>query len=318
MNGTWSRRTRNFAAVAALSLVGATAAFGQVVYLENFESPTPNFSSDHQYFAPPSPGNTYGVTPLWNTRTFTVDTNPFNWHEYWTKYGDHTTGTGKMMIVNAATTSTQENPTNCNVNVFRSPSFAVTKNTVYELSYWVALSIGYAPPLLQVSVNDVALTPSFDAAVIGASAGTWHQVKYLWNSGTATTASLSLCDERTVFDGDDYALDDISVAAKGAEQWCSPGYWRQPQHEDSWAATGLEPSDLYSEVFDGAVPPVSRKARACSDPVKVPANPTLMQVLTNPQCYGGDAFNLVADALSDAHPDINYAGNRVPNACPLN
>jgi len=32
-------------------------------------------------------------------------------------------------------------------------------------------------------------------------------------------------------------------------QGCTPGYWRQPQHADSWLPTGLSPSDDFNAVF---------------------------------------------------------------------
>jgi len=85
-------------------------------------------------------------------------------------------------------------------------------------------------------------------------------------------------------------------------QWCSPGYWRQPQHLDSWAATGFSPSDLYNQHISP----------------EIASNPTLGQVLASPQTYGGRAFNAVGDLLSDAHPDVNFTGERVEDSCPLN
>ncbi len=89
-------------------------------------------------------------------------------------------------------------------------------------------------------------------------------------------------------------------------QWCSPGYWRN--HPDAWAATGISPNTLYGET---AVSKLGQKAGA-------PTNPTLWQVLQSPQYYGGDAFNAVADLLSDAHPDVNFDGTRYEDSCPLN
>ncbi len=95
-------------------------------------------------------------------------------------------------------------------------------------------------------------------------------------------------------------------------QWCSPGYWRQLFHLDSWEATGYSPDDLYSEVF-GAAPPLSKKGQTDG----ANPNPTLWRVLTSPQWYGGDAFNKVGDLLSEAHPDVNFTGERVEDSCPL-
>jgi hypothetical protein len=95
-------------------------------------------------------------------------------------------------------------------------------------------------------------------------------------------------------------------------EWCSPGYWRQPQHLDSWAATGYSPEDLYSE----AIGPITRNRQGVVN--NAPADPTLLDVLTFPQYYGGDAFNAVGDLLSDAHPDVNFGGERFEDTCPLN
>ena len=89
-----------------------------------------------------------------------------------------------------------------------------------------------------------------------------------------------------------------------AAQWCSPGYWKQPHHLGSWAATGISPYALYNTYFNP----------------DLPGNPTLLYVLQNPQKYqrlGGDPINRVGDLLSAAHPNVNFTGQRVENSCPL-
>jgi hypothetical protein len=35
----------------------------------------------------------------------------------------------------------------------------------------------------------------------------------------------------------------------GGGEGCTPGYWKQPHHFDSWAATGYEPGDSFDVVF---------------------------------------------------------------------
>jgi hypothetical protein len=95
-------------------------------------------------------------------------------------------------------------------------------------------------------------------------------------------------------------------------EWCSPGYWRQTQHLDSWDATGYSPDDLFFDVF-GYYPPLTNKG--ISDGATT--NPTLWEVLQSPQWFGGDAFNLVGDLLSDSHPDVDFQGERVEDSCPL-
>jgi len=95
--------------------------------------------------------------------------------------------------------------------------------------------------------------------------------------------------------------------------WCSPGYWRQPHHLDSWDATGYSTGDLFS-VANGYYFILSRQGIRQG----ATQDPTLLYVLQYPQYYGGDAFNAVGDLLSDAHPDVNYLGERVEDSCPLN
>jgi hypothetical protein len=95
-------------------------------------------------------------------------------------------------------------------------------------------------------------------------------------------------------------------------QWCSPGYWRQEHHLDSWAATGISPDELYADYF-GAI---TLSKKALNEGAN--ANPTLWEVLQAPQLYGGEAFNNVGDLLSNAHPDVNFLGERIEDSCPLN
>lgn len=97
-------------------------------------------------------------------------------------------------------------------------------------------------------------------------------------------------------------------------EWCSPGYWRQEHHYDSWP-TGYNPTDFFAaENRLGYFPDRSNQGVRQN----APTNPTLEQVLKNPQWYGGDAFNAVGDLLSAAHIDVNFTGVRVEDSCPLN
>lgn len=127
------------------------------------------------------------------------------------------------------------------------------------------------------------------------------------------TASMLTNDRKLTKDSSWKVTGEIMCTIPQPPQWCSPGYWRQPHHLDSWDATGISPNSYYSSYF-GVNPP--RTPKGIKD--KAPINPTLLQVLQNPQWYGGDAFNKVGDLLSEAHPDVNFTGERVENSCPLN
>jgi hypothetical protein len=87
-------------------------------------------------------------------------------------------------------------------------------------------------------------------------------------------------------------------------QWCSPGYWRQEHHLDSWPMN-IDPDDMFSVYF-----PDYR--------TDVMTGVSLWDVLQNPQMYQGknmDAFNMVGDLLSE-HTLDNYDSSR-PDNCPL-
>lgn len=111
------------------------------------------------------------------------------------------------------------------------------------------------------------------------------------SGGSADLSNLTLCSN--------------PQQEQPSNSWCSPGYWRN--HPAAWEATGISPTALYSSYFD--VSTLSKKATNM--------NPTLGEVLKAPQTYGGPAFNNVGDLLSDAHPDVNFTGQRTEDSCPL-
>ena len=71
---------------------------------------------------------------------------------------------------------------------------------------------------------------------------------------------------------------------------CTPGYWKQEHHFDSWELTGLDPTDTLSDAFECELP-----------------NKTLLEAL---KARGGHekAFmrQAVAALLNAAHPDMTY------------
>lgn len=232
-------------------------------------------------------------------QTYTIDKNPNAAYYAWESFGDHTSTQGNMMIINAA-----NDGADCTVNVWKSPMISLPAGD-YELSYWVRLSFGgngdwpTNPPLLKASVNGKDIG-TYDAAIDtddakAAQVGIWTEVKVPFTLATAGDAQLALCDGRTKFWGDDYALDDIAVTLVEPAQWCSPGYWRN--HSLSWP-TEVANTTLYnSSSISPPLPPLAgnSNAKGCA---ALPPQPSLVQVLQNPQCYGSSATNAVASYLS--------------------
>jgi uncharacterized repeat protein (TIGR01451 family) len=95
-------------------------------------------------------------------------------------------------------------------------------------------------------------------------------------SGQGAGQTVSDCDESTVV-----------VKSSGGEG-CTPGYWKQVQHFDSW--TGYAPATRFSAVFEGAF-----------------GTKTLLQVVS----LGGGGLDAlgrhtVAALLNAANPDVDY------------
>jgi uncharacterized repeat protein (TIGR01451 family) len=83
--------------------------------------------------------------------------------------------------------------------------------------------------------------------------------------------------------------DPSTVEIEGGGQGCTPGYWKQTQHFDSWTAP-LTPGTLFSDVFEDAFPGM-----------------TLLQVLEQ----GGGGLkalgrHTVAALLNAASPGVSY------------
>ena len=139
------------------------------------------------------------ATSLGAPGTYAAQTDPHSLNPLWPSFGDHTSGSGQMLVVNGSTTPNQ---------VVWSEVVDVKPNTTYQLSAWVA-TLYPAPAVLQYSVNGATVGTSPGPA----KTGKWSNVSYTWQSGAATTATLAIVDQSVTFGGNDFALDDISFAA---------------------------------------------------------------------------------------------------------
>ena len=119
-------------------------------------------------------------------------------HSGFSNGGDHTSGSGNQMVINAANVP--------NVVVW-SETVSITANTDYQFTYWVRSVHITAPSQLQLYINGAAAAPVFTAV---ADLVTWSQFTYNWNSGAATTAVVSLVNQNTAASGNDFAIDDIN------------------------------------------------------------------------------------------------------------
>lgn len=154
-----------------------------------------------------SNGNTgfssaYSFDPVNQTEgEYFVGPSPHDWNPNApASCGDHTNGSGNMMIING-------NPTT-GINVWQQ-QITVQPNTTYAFSTWIQSISPFSPAILQFSINGAPL-----GSLVRANATTcsWQQFYTTWNSGSNTTATISLVNQNTDVQGNDFALDDIAFS----------------------------------------------------------------------------------------------------------
>lgn len=135
--------------------------------------------------------------------TYTIDTNPNNVHDNFTSFGDHTSGSGKMLIVNGAS--------NPNVTVW-TQNIDILPHTDYVFSTWVTSANPAAPAVLQFSINGNPLGSNIALSSTLAD-GVWQYFTTTWNSGGMSgNFPIALVNQNTAANGNDFAVDDIVFA----------------------------------------------------------------------------------------------------------
>jgi hypothetical protein len=178
--------------------MAATSARADSNLLTNgdFSAGNTGFSTGYDY----SPGNLYPAN------SYDVVSNPNNDHPLAVSYGDHTTGTGLMLALNGAGSSSTP---------AWSETVSVTPGDDYAfVGYLSSWSQGYGP----VADLDLVINGSnIGDTLADETAGIWNQFSGSWNAGGATSATITLYDLQTAPNGNDFSLDDLSFADTGRQ-----------------------------------------------------------------------------------------------------
>ena len=158
----------------------------------SFEDGNVGFTSTYTY----SPG----PNGLWTEGTYAITNDAHYNHNNFFCNHDHTTGSGKFMAVNG---SQQNN------KVVWSETIQVSPDTEYEFSTWIESLSPINPAKLQFSINGTLLGQPFNASSVVCQ---WDQFFEQWNSGSNTSAEISIVNKNTNGNGNDFALDDIKFA----------------------------------------------------------------------------------------------------------
>ena len=169
--------------------VNANVVENNLIINGDFENGFTGFTSE--YLKNTSSGHDAGV--------YTVSSSPRSWHPLFFPCPDHTSGTGKFMLVNGAST----------LDTVWSQQISIQSNTNYAFSAWAESLTSANPAQLQFTINGKKIGDVFTAA---SNECEWGNFYVVWNSGTAKTANISLIDLNTASGGNDFGLDDISFA----------------------------------------------------------------------------------------------------------
>ncbi len=156
----------------------------------DFEQGNTGFGSSYTYYSTPS--------TLENIYFIVADPNSM--HSAFTTNGDHTPTPGTLqMVVNGYKIAGK---------VVWSQSVPVVANTAYQFTYWIQSVAMPSPSLLQLYVNGVKSGPVYTAS---STIPLWTQFTYNVTPGNTTVANLELINQNTDANGNDFALDDISI-----------------------------------------------------------------------------------------------------------
>jgi len=181
-------------------LLGALTCFtagarGDAVTNGNFSSGNTGFSSDYIYTTASAPTFTDGY--------YAIGTNPQSYNGGWVSMSDPTDGGLPMMIVNGAEDGTSR---------VWYETVSVSPDTTYTFTASVAdIYFGGEPSgameTLTFQAGSNVLGSGFSPS---ATSGTWSPFTATYFSGSDTTETLEIIDTNTAYNGNDFALDDIS------------------------------------------------------------------------------------------------------------
>ena len=127
-------------------------------------------------------------------------TNPQSWNAGLSNCGDHSSGTGNMLLVNGSPVP--------DVVVWKQ-TVTVTPNTNYAFATWIQALYPPNPAQLSFTINGKDAGNLITASL---PTCTWTRFYTTWNSGNNTSAVISIINKNTLVQGNDFALDDISFA----------------------------------------------------------------------------------------------------------
>lgn len=190
MFGRTGTRTALFL-LAMSAAASASAAPINLVTNGDFSSGNTGFSTAYTF----SPNDNDGIP----AGRYSIETAGTPWHPSFVATGDHTTGTGNMFVANGKETPDV---------VWETTVSGLDPDTNYFFEAFLmnlcCSTLTRSGPQLEFYANNVLLG-------LGSTEtpGAWTGVSNIWNSLSSSSVTLQLRNASVVFDGNDFALDDV-------------------------------------------------------------------------------------------------------------
>ena len=145
----------------------------------------------------------------WDPATFTITDDPALWHPSFITLGDHTTGTGRMFVGNGSTAQGS--------TVWQSQTIDVAAGLDYYFEAFVSnvccdnflRTNGESMLDFRLSFNGGPARSLGIRATDTLRPGLWEGLSTQWLSQEGGSVTLSLVDLTSIYDANDFALDDV-------------------------------------------------------------------------------------------------------------
>lgn len=161
----------------------------------DFEQGNVGIKSDFQYESSGASNVLFGWPPR-----YVINSNPSNVHSLFANMQDHSVNGTKMFILNGGPSSNQ--------NIVWEQTVSVSQNTLYDFSAWTAAVYNSSYAQLNFYINGYYMGQK----TVNNYAD-WQKSSFSWNSLAATNAIIQIMNGNNEWNGNDFALDDISLSA---------------------------------------------------------------------------------------------------------